>query len=108
MKKIILYCLMFVLLLSLPGCKRDQSRVEVGTPVALEDLEMRYREICVDYFMAKDVNDLQKWYDPSTTVVFRGVKEGLSTPVLVYQQNGMGRVAIARRLCGSWNVITAR
>ncbi len=89
MKRIILCCLILAMMLGLPGCKKDQSRVEVGTPVALEDLEMRYREVCVDYFMAKDVNDLQKWYDPATTVVFRGVKEGLSTPVLVNQKNGM-------------------
>ncbi len=86
MKKITSWYMMIFLLIALStGCSESHSQIKVGTPISFEGLEVR-ESGNADYIPVKHLADIQEAYTLDRTIVFRGIIEGLRTPIELYDK----------------------
>lgn len=84
MKKVLSF-LMIALMIILTGCSKSHSQIKVGTPISFEGLEVRQSGVA-DYIEVKHLSDIQEVYALDRTIVFRGIIQGLRTPIEVYDK----------------------
>lgn len=83
MKKLLSFLLIALVLLT--GCSRSQGKIKIGSPVSSKGLEVR-ESGTADYIAVKHLADIQEAYALDRTIVFRGVMEGLRTPIEIYDK----------------------
>lgn len=81
----------FAILLSLTllcaaGCSK--GGMKASKPISFEGLEVQASAAQADYQTYQHFSEIRERYNLSKSIVFRGVKEGLSTPIQEYDEDG--------------------